>query len=43
MNPAQLEELAPTGILRGGVVAAPVASVFFVVERAGKPNGVTSI
>jgi polar amino acid transport system substrate-binding protein len=36
-----VKELAPTGTLRGGVVVAPVASVFFVVEKDGKPKGVT--
>ena len=36
------KELAPTGRLRVGVVAAPKANVFFVVTDAGgKPRGVT--
>ena len=34
-------ELAPSGKLRVGVVAAPKPSAFFVVEQAGKPHGVT--
>jgi polar amino acid transport system substrate-binding protein len=38
---AALKELAPTGTLRGGVVVAPAASVFFVIEQGGKPRGVT--
>jgi polar amino acid transport system substrate-binding protein len=38
---AHLGELAPTGRLRGGVVVAPVPSVFFAVEEGGKPKGVT--
>jgi polar amino acid transport system substrate-binding protein len=41
MNPEQLKELAPTGALRAGVVIAPAMSVFFAVEEAGKPRGVT--
>ena len=36
-----LGELAPTGKLRGAVVVAPAASVFFAVDNAGKPKGVT--
>jgi polar amino acid transport system substrate-binding protein len=37
----ELKELAPTGALRAGVVIAPAMSVFFAVEEAGKPRGVT--
>lgn len=37
----ELKELAPTGTLRAGVVIAPAMSVFFAVEEAGKPRGVT--
>lgn len=37
-----LQQLAPTGQLRGGVVAAPVASAFFVTQDgAGEVRGVT--
>jgi polar amino acid transport system substrate-binding protein len=36
-----LKELAPTGTLRGGVVVAPAASVFFAIEQGGRPQGVT--
>lgn len=40
--PSGKKELAPTGRLRVGVVAAPKANVFFVVADAGgKPRGVT--
>ena len=41
-SPAALNELAPTGKLRFGVVAAPEQTSFFVVKDAdGKPRGVT--
>ena len=41
-TPAALNELAPTGKLRVGVVSAPLRSAFFVVEDAhGRPDGVT--
>ena len=41
-NPDDLKQLAPTGKLRGGVVAAPAASAFFVLKDAkGAPHGVT--
>ena len=41
-SPDVLQQLAPTGQLRGGVVAAPVASAFFVVQDgAGEVRGVT--
>ncbi len=41
-DPAALRELAPTGKLRFGIVAAPEGSTFFVVrDAAGKPRGVT--
>jgi polar amino acid transport system substrate-binding protein len=36
-----LKELAPTGRLRGGVVTAPAASVFFATQDATGPHGVT--
>ena len=36
-----IKELAPTGRLRGGVVTAPVASVFFAVQDDKGPRGVT--
>lgn len=39
---AALEELAPTGKIRFGVVSAPEPSTFFVVQDAGgRPRGVT--
>src|SRR4029078_2817491 len=41
-SPADLKELAPTGQLRGGVVAAPAASAFFAIrEGNGEVRGVT--
>ena len=41
-SPDDLKQLAPTGTLRGGVVAAPAASAFFVLKNAqGAPHGVT--
>lgn len=41
-SPDDLEELASTGTLRGGVVIAPAASAFFAVKDAqGAPQGVT--
>ena len=36
-----IDQLAPTGRLRGGVVVAPAPSVFFAVDVGGKPKGVT--
>lgn len=36
-----IDQLAPTGRLRAGVVVAPAPSVFFAVEEGGKPKGVT--
>ncbi len=36
-----LQELAPTGRLRGGVVIAPAASVFFAIQDDKGPRGVT--
>jgi polar amino acid transport system substrate-binding protein len=36
-----INELAPTGRLRGGVVIAPAASVFFAVQDGKGPRGVT--
>src|SRR3954452_6298418 len=40
--PGGKKELAPTGSLRVGVVAAPKANVFFVaIDADGKPRGVT--
>jgi polar amino acid transport system substrate-binding protein len=41
MDSAALAQLAPTGTLRGGIVVAPAASVFFAIEKEGKPFGVT--
>lgn len=42
MTDADVKELAPTGTLRGGVVAAPAASAFFCVQDAsGLVKGVT--
>ena len=41
-SPADLKQLAPTGILRGGVVAAPAASAFFAIkDGGGEVKGVT--
>ena len=41
-SPDDLKELAPTGALRGGVVIAPAASVFFSIKDAqGASRGVT--
>ena len=41
-NPLDLKELAPTGKLRGGVVAAPAGSAFFVIKDGkGDVKGVT--
>ena len=36
-----LKQLAPTGQLRGGVVAAPAASAFFAIKDKGEVKGVT--
>ena len=42
IDPADIKDLAPTGVLRGGVVLAPAASAFFAVQDgAGEPRGVT--
>lgn len=41
-SPDAIKELAPTGQLRAGVVAAPVASAFFAVKEAGAVRGVTA-
>jgi len=41
-NPSDLKQFAPTGKLRGGVVAAPAASAFFAIrEDKGEARGVT--
>ena len=40
-NPKDLKQLAPTGQLRGGVVAAPAASAFFAIKDKGEIKGVT--
>src|SRR5262245_6045794 len=41
-KPADLKQFAPTGKLRGGVVAAPAASAFFAIrEDKGEVTGVT--
>jgi polar amino acid transport system substrate-binding protein len=34
-------DIAPNGILRGGIVTAPVASAFFALARHDGPDGVT--
>jgi polar amino acid transport system substrate-binding protein len=36
-----LKQLAPTGQLRGGVVAAPAASAFFAIKDKGEIKGIT--
>lgn len=36
-----IQQLAPTGVLRGGVVIAPAATTFFAVQENGRPRGVT--
>jgi polar amino acid transport system substrate-binding protein len=42
LDPVDIKDLAPTGVLRAGVVVAPVASALFAVKNAeGKANGVT--
>ncbi len=42
IDPADIKDLAPTGVLRGGVVLAPAASAFFAVQDgSGAPRGVT--
>lgn len=40
-NPAALQELAPTGHLRAGVVVSPAGSVFFASKNGGAVRGVT--
>jgi polar amino acid transport system substrate-binding protein len=41
-SPEDIKALAPTGKLRGGVVAAPAASAFFAIKDAkGEVSGVT--
>lgn len=40
-NPAAIKELAPTGVLRAGVVAAPAASAFFATRDGDAVRGVT--
>jgi polar amino acid transport system substrate-binding protein len=41
-NPDDIRQLAPTGKLRGGVVAAPAASALFAIrEGKGEVRGVT--
>jgi polar amino acid transport system substrate-binding protein len=40
-SPADLRQLAPSGTLRGGIVVAPAASVFFAIQNGGEPRGVT--
>jgi hypothetical protein len=43
-NPEDLKQLAPTGKLCGGVVAAPVASAFFAIKDGkGEVRGLRSI
>jgi polar amino acid transport system substrate-binding protein len=42
LDPVDIKDLAPTGVLRGGVVVAPVASALFAVKDAkGVARGVT--
>jgi polar amino acid transport system substrate-binding protein len=42
LDPVDIKDLAPTGVLRAGVVVAPVASALFAVKNSeGKANGVT--
>jgi polar amino acid transport system substrate-binding protein len=41
ISPADLKQLAPSGTLRGGIVVAPAASVFFAIHDGGEPRGVT--
>jgi polar amino acid transport system substrate-binding protein len=41
-NPDELNQLAPTGKLRGGIVVSPAASAFFAIEDGkGELRGVT--
>lgn len=41
-SPDGIEQLAPSGQLRGGVVVAPAASAFFAIKDGkGEPRGVT--
>jgi len=41
-NSDDLKQFAPTGTLRGGVVAAPAASAFFAIkDDRGNIKGVT--
>jgi polar amino acid transport system substrate-binding protein len=41
IDPADLQSLAPTGALRGGVVVAPGASAFFAINDGNGLRGVT--
>ncbi|MGH6788953.1 MAG: transporter substrate-binding domain-containing protein [Pseudolabrys sp.] len=41
VSPADLKQFAPTGKLRGGIVFAPAASVFFAVKSGSDVRGVT--
>jgi len=41
-NPSALQQLAPTGKLRGGIVVSPAASAFFAIrDGQGEVHGVT--
>ena len=41
-NPSALQQLAPTGKLRGGIVVSPAASAFFAIrDEKGEVRGVT--
>jgi len=40
-SPEDLQQLAPTGQLRGGVVTAPAPSAFFAIKDKGEVKGVT--
>src|SRR5579872_3501944 len=41
ISPAALKQLAPTDKLRGGIVFAPAASVFFATKHGDEVRGVT--
>jgi len=41
VSPADIKQLAPAGKLRGGIVYAPVPSVFFAVKNGSGIDGVT--
>src|SRR6185437_6021083 len=41
VSPSDLKQFAPTDKLRGGIVFAPAASVFFAVKNGSDVRGVT--